>query len=156
MGACGAIFLCTSLFQSVCVRVGDDLFPVATWNSFVIFTRHHMTLLGAFSCRPSVSPEPSAARSRYWYCDCHPQDTAVGRNGTHYSFSSIRTVVYGFSIRSSYYKIQNVSCEIEDFIEIHLCKLRGILRSCMKQNKDAVWYLLGCLLIQSTRTRMIS
>ena len=64
---------------------------------------------------------------RYWYCGCHPQDTAVGRDRAHYSFSSIRAVVYGFS--SNYYKIKNVSCEIEDFIETHLCKLRGIFRS---------------------------
>ena len=34
---------------------------------------------------------------RYWYCGCHPQDTAVGRDVTHYSFSSIRAVVYGFA-----------------------------------------------------------
>ena len=54
-------FLCASLFQSVCVRVGD-VFLVATWNLFVIFSRYRMPLLGAFSCRPSVSPEPSAAR----------------------------------------------------------------------------------------------
>ena len=41
---------------------------------------------------------------RYWYCGCHPQDTALGRDRTHYSFSStgIRAVVYGFS--SNYYK----------------------------------------------------
>ena len=30
---------------------------------------------------------------------------------------------------------------MEDFIETHICKLRGILPSCMEQNKDAVWYL---------------
>ena len=56
-------FLWASLFQSVSVRVGDDVFLVATWNLFVIFfTRYRMLLLGAFSCRPSVSPEPYAAR----------------------------------------------------------------------------------------------
>ena len=54
-------FLCASLFQSVCVRVGDKVFLVATWNLFVMFTRYRMPLLGTFSCRPSVSPEPSAA-----------------------------------------------------------------------------------------------
>ena len=55
-------FFCVSLSQSVCVRVGDDVFLVATWNIFVIFTRYRMPLLGTFSCRPWVSPEPSAAR----------------------------------------------------------------------------------------------
>ena len=55
-------FLCASLFQSVDVRVGDDVFLVATWNLFVIFTRHRNPLLGAFSCSPSVSPESPAAR----------------------------------------------------------------------------------------------
>ena len=34
---------------------------------------------------------------RPWYCGCYPQDSAVGRNRTHYSFSGIRAVVYGFS-----------------------------------------------------------
>ena len=48
-------FLCASLFQSVCARVGNDVFLAATWNLFVIFTRYRMPLLGAFSCRPSVS-----------------------------------------------------------------------------------------------------
>ena len=55
-------FLFASLFQSVCVWVGNDgVFLVATWNLFVILNRYRMPLLGAF-CRPSVSPEPSAAR----------------------------------------------------------------------------------------------
>ena len=31
---------------------------------------------------------------RYWYCGCHPQDTVVERDRTHYSFSSIPAVVY--------------------------------------------------------------
>ena len=81
-------FLCASLFQTVCVRVGD-VFLVATWNLFV-----------------SLYSEPSPAdlaclrnhllhACRYWYCGCHPQDTAVGRDRTHYSFPSIRAVAYG-------------------------------------------------------------
>ena len=45
-------------------------------------------------------------------------------------------------VYSNYYKIKVVSCEIGDFIETHLCKLCGIRRSCMKQNKDAVWSLV--------------
>ena len=55
-------FLCASLFQSICVRLGDDVFLVAAWYLLVIFTRYRIPLLGAFSRRPSVSSEPSAAR----------------------------------------------------------------------------------------------
>ena len=62
MGACGAFFSLCVHVQSVCVRVGDDVFLVATWNLFVIFTRCRKPLLGA-SCRPSVFPEPSTTRS---------------------------------------------------------------------------------------------
>ena len=89
-------FLCASLFQIVCVRVGDDVFLVATWNLFVIFTRYRMPLLGAFSCRPSGSPEPSAARMPLMILWLSPtQDTALGRDIAHYSFSTMRAVVYG-------------------------------------------------------------
>ena len=55
-----------------------------------------------------------------------------------------------YFVYSNYYFKNNVSCEIEDFIETHLCKLRGILRSCMKQNKDAVWSLV-LLLVTGVR-----
>ena len=88
------------------------------------------------TCLPNHLPH--ACRS--WYCVCHPQVTPVGGDIAQYSFSTRWAVVYGFS--SSYYKVKNVSCEIEDFIKCHLWKLRGILRSCMKQNKDAVWSLV--------------
>ena len=57
-----------------------------------------MPLLGGFSCRPSVSLEPSAAHIPLLMCGCHPQDTAVGRDRTRFSFSSIRAGVYGFSM----------------------------------------------------------
>ena len=39
-----------SLFQSVWIRVSDDVFLVATWNLLVTFIRYRMPLLGAFSC----------------------------------------------------------------------------------------------------------
>ena len=91
-------FLCASLFQSACIRIGDDVFLVATWNLFAIFTRYRTPLLGAFSCRPSVSRNHLLHACRCWYCGCHPQDTAVGRDRNQYSFSSIiRAVVHGFS-----------------------------------------------------------
>ena len=39
------------------------------------------------------------------------------------------STVHGSQHDTKYYKIKNVSVEIEDFVETHLCKLRGILRS---------------------------
>ena len=90
-------FLCAFLFKSVCVRVGDDeVFRVETRNFFMIITRYRMPLLGAFSCRPSGSPEPSAARMPLMILWLSPtQDTALGRDIAHYSFSIMRAVVYG-------------------------------------------------------------
>ena len=90
--------LCASLFQSVCVRLGDDLFLVATWNLFVI-------LSPGTACLYSGPSPVDLARlgnhllhaCQYWYCGCHAQDIAVGRDRTRSSFSSIRAVVYGFS-----------------------------------------------------------
>ena len=63
MVACGAFFSlrvlvskCMHTSRWWCVSCGNMKLFVA------FFTRYRMPLLGAFSCRPSVSPEPSAAR----------------------------------------------------------------------------------------------
>ena len=55
-------FVCASLFQSVCVRVGDYVFLVATLNYLWYLTRYCLPLLEVFSCRSIVSPELAAAR----------------------------------------------------------------------------------------------
>ena len=60
---------------------------------------------------------------RYRYCGCHPQDTAVGKDITHYSFLSIRAVVYGIFHAYSH--------------DTYILVVR-----CMKQNKDTVWSLV--------------
>ena len=92
-------FLCASLFQSVCVRVGDDVFLVATWKLLVIFfTRYRMPLLGAFSCRRSTSLEPSAALVPSFILWMSPKGYCCGERQLIYSFSCMRAVVYGFSI----------------------------------------------------------
>ena len=108
-----------------------------------------MPLLGAFSCRPTVSPEPSAARMPLLILWLSP--TGYCRRERHNSLFVIEyTSSRVWFLYSNYYKIKNISCKIEDFIETSLCKLRGILRSCMKQNKDAVWSIV-LLLVTGVR-----
>ena len=108
-----------------------------------------MPPLGAFSYRPSVSPEPSASYmpllilwlSPAGYCHRERQNSLLVLE-----YTSSRV----WFLYSNYCKIKNFTCEIEDLIETHLCKLRGILRSCMKQDKDAVWPL-ALLLVTGVR-----
>ena len=90
---------------------------------------------------------------RYWYYyGCHPQDTAVGRDITHYSFSSIRAVVYGFSsnMRSKLVCLRRIiRAFICIFYATHTTYFHAysydtyiLVVRCMKQNKDAVWSLV--------------
>ena len=94
---------------------------------------------------------------RYWHCGCHPQDTAVGRDRTHYSFSIIRAVVYGFSsnMRSkqvrwftTYYSCVYLIflCYSYDTRYFHAYSYHTyiLVVRCMKQNKDAVCTTFSC------------
>ena len=85
----------------VCVRVvGNDVF---LWQH-EIYLWHLPGTASLYSETPvdlaCLRNHLLHAACRYWYCGCHPQDTAVGRDRTHHSFSSIRAVVYCFSMRS--------------------------------------------------------
>ena len=114
----------------------------------------HASTRGLLLGRPSVSAEPPAARmpllivwlSPIGYC-CRERQNAVFV--LEYTSSRVWFPYKCIAITSKY-KIKNVSCETEDFIETHLCKLRGILRSCVKQNKDAVSSLV-LLLVTGVR-----
>ena len=100
-------FLCAFLFQSVCVRV--------------CFLRQHeinLWYLPGTACLYS-GPSPvylACLRNhllhacRYGYCGCHLEGTAVGKDITHYSFSSIPAVVYGFSsnMRSKFVGLRRI------------------------------------------------
>ena len=91
---------------------------------------------------------------RYRYCGCYPQDTAVERDRSHYSFSSIRAVVYGFSGNMRNKLVYDVlfSCLFVFFmrlVHINTSYFHAysydtyiLVVRCMKQNKDAVWSLV--------------
>ena len=91
---------------------------------------------------------------RYWYGGCHPQDTAAGRDRTHYSFSSIHAVVYGYS--------SNIARQVGwfttyDNILVFICILYATLVYC---SLVFVWYVhtlrtlleakQGCRVVAST------
>ena len=152
------IFLCASVFQSVCVRVGNDVFLVATWNSFVIFTRYRMPLLGDFSCSPSVSPKPSAARmpllilwlSPTGYCRRERQKNSL------FVLEYTSSLLYGFSsnMRSKLVGLRRilivficifmglVSYQVFCIFHAYSYDTYKLVARCMKQNKDAVWSLV--------------
>ena len=98
MGASGAFFSLCALVSNVCVR-GDDVCVSCGNVKFCLWC-----LPGTACLYSGPSPVDLAClRShllhacRDWYCGCHPQDTALGKDITRYSFSSVRAVVYGSS-----------------------------------------------------------
>ena len=155
-------FLRASLFQSVCVKRRWWCVSCGSMNFFFeFFTSCRMPLLGAFSCRPIVSTEASAARmpslilwmSPTGYCCREKQNSLVVLEYT----SSRVWFLYG-----NYYKM-----EITSAVSWRISS-KLIFASCVGYF-DLVWsrtrmrggilyyfYLLGCVLIRSTSTHMIS
>ena len=128
-----------------------------------IFTRYRMPLLEAFSCRPSVSPEPSAARmpllilwlSPTAYC-CRERQNSL--------FVLEYTSSRVWFLYSSYCKIIETSA-LRSRISSKLIFARCLgYFDPVWTNKDAVWSLVlllyflvaGCVLIQNARTQIIS
>ena len=76
----------------------------------------------------------------YWYCGCHSQDTAVGRDRTHYSFSSVRAVVYGFSSKLVYDVLLLCLLRVHRYsYDTYLVHTR---RTLYESKQDAVWSLV--------------
>ena len=123
-------------------------------------TRYRMPLLGAFSYRPSVSPEPSAGRmpllilwlSPTGYCCRERQNSSFVLE-----YTSSR-VWFSSNMRSKLVGLRRI---ILVFICIFMRLVLGIFHAysydtyilvlrCMKQNKDAVWSLV-LLLVNGVR-----
>ena len=159
-------FLCAFLFQSVCVRAGDDVFLVATSNLFVILTRYRMPLLGAFSCRPSVSAEPSAARmpllilwlSPTGYCCRERQNSLFVLEYTssrawflyQYAQQVGQFATYCYSCVYLYFLCDSYNTRYFLFFHAYSYGTYILVVRCMKQSKDAVWSLV-LLLVTGVR-----
>ena len=151
MGACGAFFSLRVLV-SKCIRtIGDDVFFVAIRNLFVIFLPGTACLYSGTFSRPSVSPEPSAARmpllilwlSPTGYCCRERQNSLSVLEHT----SSRVWFLY-----SNYYKIKEKPSAVRSRISSKLifASCVGYFDLCMKQNKDAMWSLV-LLLVTGVR-----
>ena len=145
MGACGAFFSLRVLV-SRCMRT-SRWWCVSCGN--MKFTLWFLPGTACLYSRPSPV-DLACLRNhqlhacRYWYYGCHPQDTAVGRDRTQYSFSNVRAVVHGFSIA-----ICAVSWLVYDVLvpgifdaysyDTHIFVVRC---TGMKQKKDSAWSLV--------------
>ena len=135
MGACGAF---------VPLRVLVSKF-IRTSRWWCVYGGNFWWYLPGTACLYSVpSPVDRAClrnhrlhACRHWYCGCHPWDTAVGRDRTHHSFSSIRAVVYGLSRN-----IRSKSIGLRRIIVVFICIfgatriIPGICHTC-----SYIWYV---------------
>ena len=126
----------------------------------IFFTRYRIPLLGAFSCRPSVSPEPSAARmpllilwlsptgyccreghssllvlectsSRVWFLNQYSRQV-----GCFTTYDIILVFIcISYTTRARYFQSYSY--------DTYLLVVR-----CLKQNKDAVWSLVLLLVTE--------
>ena len=81
---------------------------------------------------------------RYWYCGCHRQDNAVWRDRTHYSFSSIRAVVYGFSSN-----IRSKLVDLRRIILVFICIFVRLVRTRTRMIRCGLLYYI--LLVTGVR-----
>ena len=108
----------------------------------MIFTRYRIPLLGALSCRPSVSPEPSAANMLLLILWPSPKGYRCRERGrAHCSFLSIHDeqscLVYDVFI-IVFICIFYATRIIPGIFVAYSCDAYILIVRCMKQNKDAV------------------
>ena len=118
------------MFRGVCVRVGDDVFLAATWNLFVISTRYRMPLLGAFSCRPSMSPEPSSARMPFVILWLSPTGFCCRKR--HNSLFVLESCMVSLAICAARWLVYDV---------LFLCLFAFLCDSYKVRSRVLVWYV---------------